>query len=262
MNVAVIGCGWLGFPLAKTLIKKGYSVFGSTTSSEKITFLESHNISSVVFNIYEKETFVNLDSILAKTELLILTIPPKQRSALNNYAESIAAFLAYIKQFQIRNIIYTSSTSVYPETNDFHTVTEESDTFLETDNQLVATETLLQKNFNSLILRLGGLVGMDRHPVKYLAGKSELKNPDAPVNLVHIDDVIESIAICLEKNITNEILNVVNPFHPKRKDYYISKAKELGLPLPSFLEHTEQLGKTVSSEKALQLLGKQQYTTF
>ena len=36
-KIALIGCGWLGLPLAKSLLKKGYQVAGSTTSVEKLS---------------------------------------------------------------------------------------------------------------------------------------------------------------------------------------------------------------------------------
>ena len=43
-KIGVLGCGWLGFPLAKDLIKQGFKVKGSTTNKEKIKSLEKENI--------------------------------------------------------------------------------------------------------------------------------------------------------------------------------------------------------------------------
>jgi 3-hydroxyisobutyrate dehydrogenase-like beta-hydroxyacid dehydrogenase len=34
-QISILGCGWLGFPLAISLVQKGYVVKGSTTSLEK-----------------------------------------------------------------------------------------------------------------------------------------------------------------------------------------------------------------------------------
>ena len=39
-KIGVLGCGWLGFPLAKDLIKQGFKVKGSTTVS--YTHLRAH----------------------------------------------------------------------------------------------------------------------------------------------------------------------------------------------------------------------------
>ena len=34
-KIGILGCGWLGFSLAKSLIGDGYEVHGSSTSIEK-----------------------------------------------------------------------------------------------------------------------------------------------------------------------------------------------------------------------------------
>ena len=39
-RVSVLGCGWLGKPLAISLLDEGYSVKGSTTSEDKLELLE------------------------------------------------------------------------------------------------------------------------------------------------------------------------------------------------------------------------------
>ena len=44
MQVSILGCGWLGLPLAKSLIEKGFSVNGSTTSVEKIPEVHGEDI--------------------------------------------------------------------------------------------------------------------------------------------------------------------------------------------------------------------------
>ncbi len=35
---SILGCGWLGKPLAVSLLDEGFNVKGSTTSEEKLTF--------------------------------------------------------------------------------------------------------------------------------------------------------------------------------------------------------------------------------
>lgn len=43
-KISILGCGWLGLPLAKALIENGFSVKGSTTSTDKLTALENDGI--------------------------------------------------------------------------------------------------------------------------------------------------------------------------------------------------------------------------
>ena len=41
-KIAVLGCGWLGLPLAKKLHSIGHTIKGSTTTKEKLLRLESN----------------------------------------------------------------------------------------------------------------------------------------------------------------------------------------------------------------------------
>ena len=49
------------------------------------------------------------------------------------------------------------------------------------------------KKFNTTVIRFGGLIGYDRMPGKFLTGKKDLPNGDAPVNLIHRDDCVQII---------------------------------------------------------------------
>ena len=44
MNIAILGCGWLGFPLAIRLLQAGHKVEGSTTSVMKLQELSEEGI--------------------------------------------------------------------------------------------------------------------------------------------------------------------------------------------------------------------------
>ena len=61
----------------------------------------------------------------------------------------------------------------------------------------------------------------------------------------------------IEKEVWNTVLNAVAPFHPTRKKYYTEKALEQNLALPQFNENEHSVGKTVSSNKLIQLLNYQ-----
>jgi 3-hydroxyisobutyrate dehydrogenase-like beta-hydroxyacid dehydrogenase len=43
-QISILGCGWLGLPLAKALLENGFAVKGSTTSQEKLSVLENSGI--------------------------------------------------------------------------------------------------------------------------------------------------------------------------------------------------------------------------
>ena len=123
-------------------------------------------------------------------------------------------------------------------------------------------EQLLQKNpnFQTTILRFGGLIGHDRHPIKFLAGRKNIENPNAPINLIHQEDCIGVILEILQQTIEgklggSESFNAVTPFHPSRKVYYTKKALEHNLDLPEFNSANHSFGKTISSAKIENVLG-------
>ena len=135
----------------------------------------------------------------------------------------------------------------------------------ESGKQLLQTEELLlsNNNFQTTILRFGGLIGDDRHPIKFLAGKINVENPDAPINLIHQEDCIGIIIEMLnqvqhdkglrqaqsDNSLKNNVFNAVAPQHLTRKEYYTQKAIENNLSLPIFDDSKESVGKWISSKK-------------
>ena len=63
-QISILGCGWLGLPLAKSLIEKGFWVNGSTTSLEKIAVLKNEGITAFQIEVTENEIIGNLENFL------------------------------------------------------------------------------------------------------------------------------------------------------------------------------------------------------
>lgn len=262
-QISILGCGWLGLPLAKTLIEKGNSVNGSTTSENKLSTLKDLGINpflvllSGVEGALESESISeSINTFLAESEILIIDIPPKLRAADPNsekkvFVEKIQTLIPFIEKSTVKKVLFVSSTSVYGDDNDF--INEETipNPEAESGKQLFLAENLLQENqnFETTILRFGGLIGEDRHPVKFLAGKENLENPDAPINLIHQNDCIRIIEEIINQSKWNEVFNAVAPFHPTREEYYTNKAIEMNLVKPKFSSEKSNIKKVISSEK-------------
>lgn len=257
-QISILGCGWLGLPLAKSLIEKGFSVKGSTTSEIKIPVLTQAGIEAFQIEVSEKGIVGNMESFLENSEILIIDIPPKLRTASSEkFVKKIENLIPFIKKAKVKNVIFISSTAVYND--DYSTVTETTQTNPDTESgkQLLEAEKLLFVNmfdFGTTKIRFGGLIGEDRHPVYHLAGKENLGNPNAAVNLIHQIDCIGIIEAIIEKDCWNQTFNAVAPFHPKREEYYTQKAAELGLPLPQFADVVTSFGKIIDSSYLEQTL--------
>jgi nucleoside-diphosphate-sugar epimerase len=260
MNVSILGCGWLGFPLAKRLIENGFSVKGTTTSIEKLKVLEDENIVPFLIELSEEKIIGTISDFLSNADVLIIDIPPKLRGEQKeNFVRKIQNLIPHIETSKIEKVLFVSSTSVYGEDEAIVTEATLPNPDTESGKQLAQVEKILQSNpnFKTTVLRFGGLIGAERHPIKSLAGKENLDKPEAPINLIHQKDCIALIEkiICHTEpvEVFGEIFNAVAPFHPTRKDYYTKKALELHLEVPKFKEHSEK-GKIIDSTKIITLL--------
>ena len=249
-KIGILGCGWLGFPLAKSFASLGYQVRGSTTSVDKILSLALHDINPFLIAIHNHHTEGNLDYFLKDLDVLIINLPPKLQSNPNtNYVSKIRTLIKKIKASTTKNIVFISSTSVY--SNSESIVNENSPTAPQTESgkQILEAEKLLMdcENLSIKIIRCAGLYGPGRHPVFQLAKKEELSNPNQPVNLIHLEDCIGIIHYILNNNIQSQIINAVAPLHPTREVYYSNIAKQLSLELPPFKHESSSHGKTINS---------------
>ena len=164
--------------------------------------------------------------------------------------------IPFIEQSDVQNVLFVSSTSVYGEENDVVTETTPLNPDSEGGRQLVIVEQLLQNNphFQTTILRFGGLVGTDRNPVRFLAGKENLPNAKARINFIHQTDCIGIIQKIIGLNCWNETLNAVSPYHPTRETYSQQKALEWQLIAPTFDPTSSGTGKRISSDKLQTIL--------
>ena len=267
-QISILGCGWLGLPLAKSLLEKGYSVKGSTTSMDKISELKNARITPFNINLREDNIEGEMDLFLLNSEFLIIDIPPKLRGDLKDtstalgmtFVGKIQTLVPFIEKSSVEKVLFISSTSVYAD--DILTafsVTEETRPFPDSASgkQLLAAERLLQSNpiFSTTIIRFGGLIGVDSHPIQFLAGRKNIENPQSPINLIHQEDCIGIIEKVIQTDSWNETFNAVAPFHPTRRDYYTQKAIELNLSLPEFNDSKSSVGKKIVSTKMEQILG-------
>lgn len=277
-QISILGCGWLGLPLAKALLANGFSVKGSTTSESKLSVLKSAGIEPFLLNLTptlsseERVEIGNtIENFLNGSETLIIDIPPQLNRKNDDstaaddpssslrmiFVEKIKNLIPHLEKSTVKNVLFVSSTSVYGEING--TITEETlpkpDT--ESGKQLLEVEKLLQSNsdFKTTILRFGGLIGEDRNPIKFLAGKENLENPETPINFIHQEDCIGIILKIIMTDSWNEIYNGVSPFHPTREAYYSQKATALGLPLPQFDHSKPSVNRLILGDKVERVLG-------
>lgn len=258
-TISILGCGWLGYPLARKLLTKGFRVNGSTTTPDKIPALEKAGIFPFIVQLGNTLIGERLEDFL-NVEILVLSVPFK-RTLVNpgEYLRQMSLVVEAISKSSIKFLVFTSSTSVYP--SGLQEAREEI-AFVPDNHRseiLLATEKKLQNipEVSTTIVRLAGLYGEDRLIGNFLAGKLLPGDGSNPVNLVHQDDCVDIISTLIEQNICGEVFNICSDKHPTQKELYTRAAQVLGLPAPRFQGGRSTSIKKVSNEKIKMRLGYQ-----
>lgn len=204
-NIAILGCGYVGSPLAHYWQDRGHDVTGTTTSRERVASL-SDAISKVV--LMKGDDITAVRSLLEGQDTLVVSVAPTGfREA--KPADYEATYLATAKNLvevlsqspSVTQVIYLSSCSVYgdqqggwvDETSPVSPLDYKSQVLCESEAIILQAANERQK---VCVLRLGGIYGPGRglvHMFGDLAGSTIPGKGDRFINWVHLDDIIGAI---------------------------------------------------------------------
>lgn len=259
-QIAIVGCGWLGLPLGLTLQQGRHNIVATARSAQRVNALTEQGFIAIQYELGAELQSSHLAPIF-ESDILVLNIPVGRKTATPEvFVQHMLRLIQAAHHSPIQHILFISTTSVYGDIE--QTVTEASPIKPITASAKVnfQIEQMIKKYFsnNATVLRLAGLIGPDRHPAKFLAGRSNLANPEQVVNLIHQQDVIHAIQAILTKQVWGETLLLCASGHPSRKQYYTWAAKQLNLVPPKFkdapADKTSQ-GKQVDGSLTLEKLG-------
>ena len=224
-----MGSGWLGLPLAKELSQQ-YKINLSTRTQEKKENLESSSINAFLI---DTDMIDEKISNFLQSDILIINIPSK----------NVDGFKELIKQIlssTIKRVIFISSTSVCHNAK----------------SPLEKIEELFQNiDIKITILRFGGLIGYSRNPANFFKNGKIVKNPNAPVNMIHRDDCISIIDEVLKQDIFDEVFNCCSPSHPTKKEFYTYCAISNNLEIPTFDTVDDmEMFRVINSDKLISQL--------
>jgi len=235
-TISILGCGWLGLPLANYLIGKGYKVKGSTRTRSELEVIKSHGIEPFYLALDPDLRGDNVDDFF-NCDVIVVNFPPERRDDIALYHPAqIRSLIARMESSPVKKVLFVSSTSVYPDLG--REVSEDDNAPPEKPSgiALLEAERLLRQStrFETTIIRFGGLIGYDRMPGRFLAGRKGITGGNAPVNLIHRDDCLGIINRIIELSAWGETFNACADEHPLRKEYYTAQALKLGLDPPGF----------------------------
>src|ERR1041385_9041786 len=166
MRALVIGCGYVGTPLAKRLVELGHEVWGIRRTAESAADLQQIGVKPFAADISHPGA---LDALPGNFDWVVNLVssdkggPPEYRQV---YLEGNRNLIEWARQHPAKKIVYTSSTSVYAQ-NDGSAVKETSpaEPQTETSQILRQAEKLLldaAPAIPTVVLRVSGIYGSDR----------------------------------------------------------------------------------------------------
>lgn len=232
-RISILGCGWLGMPLARLLIEKGCRIKGSSTREENLETLRDAGIEP--FRIILDPHMHGDSPGFLDSDILIVNIPPERRDDIVEYhVLQISSLIDALAASPVKKVLFVSSTSVYPSCNREVAEDDAVDPESATGQALLHVEEMLQAEtgFQTTVVRFCGLIGYDRNPARYLHRMHELADPEQPMNLIHRDDCIAILAEIIRQEAWGEVFNACSCKHPLRKEFYGAAAEYHGMTVP------------------------------
>ena len=245
-KLAIFGCGYLGYEIARQAQDKGWIVTALTRNEETALSLRSLGLSQVVVDELDGDSWH--DSIDANQDYVVNCVGSSSHDVqgyVKSYVEGQESIMKWSEKGSVGTFVYTSSSSVYPQTGRrLVDETASSDGVSELGGLLLAAE---QFGFpggdsvgRSFVLRLGGLYGPERHLLldSVRNGEELSGNGDRVLNLIHRDDAVSAIFAVLGSSESNigRIYNVTDGHHASRAEIVDWLSTKLGVEKPAFSE--------------------------
>ncbi|MBD2354730.1 SDR family oxidoreductase [Tolypothrix sp. FACHB-123] len=226
MNIAIIGCGYVGCAVAKYWQQKNnFVVTATTTTPARVSELETVAQKVLVTKGNDPE---GLKAALENQDVVLLSISAKGGEYEPVYLQTAKTLVSILPEMpKLRQLIYTGTYSVYGNRNG-EVVDEETTVNPTTPNGIILrqTEELLlsaaNDNFRVCILRLGGIYGPGRELIKIfgrVAGTSRPGTGNDIANWVHLDDIVGVINWACEHH-WQGIYNVVDDAHLTNRELF------------------------------------------
>ncbi|VTP61346.1 UDP-glucose 4-epimerase [Serratia rubidaea] len=116
-KVAIVGLGWLGMPLALSLISRGFEVVGSKTTPDGVEAARMSGVECYPLTLTpELECEADDLDALLQVDALVITLPARRTvEGSENYFNAVRMLVDSAMAYGVSRIIFTSSTSVYGE---------------------------------------------------------------------------------------------------------------------------------------------------
>jgi nucleoside-diphosphate-sugar epimerase len=274
-RLVIFGCGYVGSEVARQAVARDVRVTALTRNPETAVALRVEGVDVVVADLatddWHREISGGADYVLNAVS--------SGARGVEGYRHSYVAGMQSVLRWASANapmgtLVYTSSTSVYPQDNGVHV-----DEFASTEGVgelprvLLAAERLLSeashkavrdatrssavpvRPFNRyFIFRLAGIYGPGRHHlVDQVRSGAVSGRGDHHLNLVHRDDIVSAIWSAFEapQSVRSGIFNVADDGAASKNEIVTWLARQLGLPPPAFSGVPVAARRTITPDRII-----------
>jgi nucleoside-diphosphate-sugar epimerase len=241
MRVLIVGCGYVGLPLAETLARNGHVVFGLRRSAEADVPLRAAGVVPLHGDVSQPETLRALPTGFDWVVNCAATRGGGPEDYEQLYLRGNLNLMEWLRASPPQKFVFTSSTGVYGQ-DDGSWVTEESpaEPASATARVLVEAERALlaaarEGRLPAVILRVAGIYGPGRGYWlrQFLSGAARLEGDGGrALNMIHRDDLIAAILVALERGRPGEIYNVVDDEPVTQREFFEWLAGQTGQQQP------------------------------
>lgn len=255
-KAAVIGCGYIGQAIIKTLHKKQYIITSITNNLKDAKDVDSYCQKTIILKDGQKE---ELKSIIENNDIIILTLADKHYTYRDLFLKIANSILETAKKLdQTKTLIYTSRAKIYgeqkglfvDENSTLYPVTENDEILIETENILLELQKI---GWKITILRLAEVYGPSfeiSKKIKYGSDYFMPKKENYFTNMIHLKDIVKAIIYTLEHNLTG-IYNLADDDHFTQKEILEKFLKKIDLKNINFIStfQTKRGNYRVSNHK-------------
>lgn len=242
MRALIVGCGYVGLPLAAELLRQGHEVVGVRRTEAGAAELRAAGITPVVADIAEPG-FARPEG---RFDWVVFAAAAGRAAGTEAYravyVEGLARVAGQFATEPPKKFVYTGSTSVYGQT-DGSVVKETAVTapaaaegrlLVEAEQRLLAAA---RGGLPAVVLRLAGIYGPDRLGIMDRLVRNEVRiagQGQRYLNMIHRDDVVGAVLAALRSGRPGEIYNVVDEEPVAEVTFYTWLAETLGKWTPPF----------------------------
>lgn len=243
-RLVIFGCGYVGEAVARRALGAGMVVEALTRNPRRASELATLGVRVVVDDLAATAWHERIAPGAPFALNCVSSGGGGPDGYRHSYVGGMKSVLAWARRAPVATLVYTSSTSVYPQ-GDGQVVDESAPTagVGETGAILLEAEALLRAATDacgrSFIFRLAGIYGPGRHHLldQMRAGAAELPGLGTHhLNLVHRDDIAAAViaAFSCPEERAGGIYNVADGAPATKAEVVAWLAERSGLPTPRF----------------------------